>query len=104
VERLTRITILLAKVTILFMPVSIMTGYFSTQLKDFANRYSVQTYWICFIIIMAVSFIFLALFGLVSGTVEGKPIYRTLTQTIYDVGKVRLKARRDSKRVSAPRK
>lgn len=86
------------------MPVSIMTGYFSTQLKDFANKYSVQTYWVCFIIIMAVSFIFLALFGLVSGTVEGKPIYRTLTQTMYDLGKMRLKARKDSKRDSTQRK
>ncbi len=104
VERLTRITILLAKVTILFMPVSIMTGYFSTQLSDLANKYTVETYWICFGVIMALSFVFLALFGLVSGTVEGKPIYRTLTQTIYDLGKGKWKARRDSKGVLGPRK
>ncbi|PIG83512.1 ankyrin repeat-containing protein [Aspergillus arachidicola] len=34
VEKLTRITILLAKVTILFLPVSLMTAYFSTELKN----------------------------------------------------------------------
>lgn len=104
VERLTRITILLAKVTILFMPVSIMTGYFSTQLSDLANRYTVETYWICFAIIITLSFVFLFVFGLVSGTLEGKPIYRTFTQTIYDLGKGRWNARRNSKRITEQRK
>ncbi|KAJ5975821.1 hypothetical protein N7481_009528 [Penicillium waksmanii] len=33
VEKLTRITILLAKATIMFLPVSLMTAYFSTELK-----------------------------------------------------------------------
>lgn len=95
VERLTRTTILLAKVTILFMPVSIMTAYFSTQLSDIVNKYTMKTYWICFAVIMALSFIFLALFGLISGTLEGRPIYRTFTQTVYYKGKRMLNARRD---------
>ncbi len=94
VERLTRITILLAKVTILFMPVSIMTAYFSTQLSDLANRYTTKTYWICFTVIMTLSFLFLMVFGLVSGTLEGKPIYRSLMQTVWDIGQGRLDLRR----------
>ena len=97
VERLTRITILLAKVTILFMPVSLMTAYFSTQLSDLANIYSIKTYWICFAVIMSLSFVGLALFGVASGTLEGKPIYRSFTQTIVEAGKGRWKARREKK-------
>lgn len=95
VERLTRITILLAKVTILFMPASLMTGYFSTQLKDLATAYTIKTYWICFAVIMALSFIFLLVFGALSGTLEGKPIYRSLTQTMVDAAKGRWRTRRD---------
>ena len=45
VEKLTRITILLAKVTILFMPVSVLTGYFSTQIDDLQHVYTAETYW-----------------------------------------------------------
>lgn len=97
VERLTRITILLAKVTILFMPVSLMTAYFSTQLSDLANLYTVKTYWVCFAVIMSLSFIGLALFGLASGTLEGKPIYRSFTQTMVDAGRGKWKARRERK-------
>ncbi|KAK4695245.1 hypothetical protein P7C71_g2470, partial [Lecanoromycetidae sp. Uapishka_2] len=92
VERLTRITILLAKVTILFMPVSLMTAYFSTQLTDLANIYTIKTYWICFGVIMALSFVFLLIFGALSGTLEGKPIYKSFTQTVLDKGKKRYRA------------
>ena len=94
VERLTRVTILLAKVTILFMPVSIMTAYFSTQLIGLTDRYSITTYWISFAVIMTVTFILLLIFGQLSGTVEGKPIYRTLEQTAYEAVKGKWKLRR----------
>ena len=98
VERLTRITILLAKVTILFMPVSLMTGYFSTQLDDLASTYTIKTYWICFAVIMTLSFIFLVIFGVLSGTLEGKPIYRSLTETVLDAGKGKWRDRKLRKR------
>ena len=98
VERLTRITILLAKVTILFMPVSLMTGYFSTQIQDVQGIYTAKTYWICFAVIMALSFVFLLVFGVLSGTLEGKPIYRSLTETVLDVGNSRWKERKGKKR------
>lgn len=84
VERLTRITILLAKVTILFMPVSLMTGYFSVQIVDLQGVYTVKTYWACFGVVIALSLLFLVVFGKLSGTLEGKPIYRSLSETIYD--------------------
>ncbi|KAL2043302.1 hypothetical protein N7G274_003608 [Stereocaulon virgatum] len=97
VERLTRITILLAKVTILFMPVSLMTGYFSTQIQDLQGIYTAKTYWVCFAVIMALSFIFLVAFGVLSGTLEGKPIYRSLTETVLDAGNLRWKERKGKK-------
>ncbi len=86
--RLTRITILLAKVTILFMPVSLMTGYFSVQITDLNGVYSVKTYWACFGVVMGLSLIFLIIFGKLSGTLEAKPIYRSLSETLYDSTKL----------------
>lgn len=87
VESLTRITILLAKVTILFMPVSLMTGYFSAQLADTQGSYTRLTYWVAFGVVMAASLIFLIIFGILSGTQEAKPIYKSLTRTVFDAWK-----------------
>lgn len=86
VERLTRITILLAKVTILFLPVSLTTAYFSTEVQDLQN-YTGQTYWVTFAIVMFLSAILLMLFGWLSGTEEGKPIYRSITRKFFDSGR-----------------
>lgn len=80
VEKLTRITILLAKVTILFMPVSVLTGYFSTQIKDLQDVYTARTYWISFAVTVVLSVMFLFLFGLISHTLEGGIIYTTIVQ------------------------
>ena len=87
VEKLTRITILLAKVTILFMPVSLMTAYFSTQLHNLENLYTIRTYWICFAVIATLSFLFLLIFGYASGTLEGKPVYAPFYHVFIDIGK-----------------
>ena len=81
VERLTRITILLAKVTILFLPVSLMTNYFSTQIR--AN-FTVAAYWTSFAVVFTVTFLTLFVFGKISGTLEGKMVYRSLGQALYD--------------------
>jgi hypothetical protein len=61
-----------------------MTGYFSIQVQDLQGVYTHQTYWASFGVIMAISLIFLTAFGYLSGTVEGKTIYRSLTQTFVD--------------------
>ena len=92
VERLTRVTILLAKITILFMPVSIMTAYFSTQLTDLVGKYTIQTYWICFAVIIGVTFLLLLAYGLISNTVEGKPIYDSLEKIAWNAVRGRWKA------------
>ena len=78
VERLARITILLAKVTILFLPVSLMTNYFSVQIADLQGVYTVNTYWVSFGVIMVSTILLLVVFGRASGTVEGKVVYQSL--------------------------
>ncbi|OJJ63566.1 hypothetical protein ASPSYDRAFT_141021 [Aspergillus sydowii CBS 593.65] len=83
VEKLTRITILLAKVTILFLPVSLMTAYFSTELEGVKGVYNQVQYWVSFAVIMFLSVVMLVLFGYVSDTVEGQTIYRSMFQTFF---------------------
>ena len=100
VEKLTRITILLAKVTILFMPVSLMTGYFSVQIPDLQNIYSAKTYWVCFAVIMALSFVFLVGFGVISHTLEGRLIYESITDfalTLPTMIYYRVRGRKDDR-------
>ncbi|KAI9699132.1 MAG: hypothetical protein M1836_003321 [Candelina mexicana] len=89
VERLTRITILLAKVTILFLPVSLMTGYFSVQISDLQGVYSWKTYWACFGVLMVLSILLLYFFGKASGTVESPSIYRSSTQILLETLRIR---------------
>lgn len=67
---MTGVALLISKVTVLFLPVSFMSAYFSTSLKD--TEYTVSTYWITFTIVFSLSCIVLVLFGLVSGTMESK--------------------------------
>lgn len=87
VERLTRTTILLAKATILFLPISLMTAYFSIQVGDIGKKYSLKTYWLTFLVVSVLSIAFLGAFGFYTHTVEGKTIYRSVTRMILDVFK-----------------
>ncbi|KAJ5351406.1 hypothetical protein N7452_000380 [Penicillium brevicompactum] len=83
VEKLTRITILLAKATILFLPVSLMSAYFSTELIGVKNGYTKADYWISFAVIFVLSVLLLTVFGYASDTVEGKTIYRSMVRTFF---------------------
>lgn len=83
VEKLTRITILLAKATLVFLPVSLLTAYFSTQIQDLQPTFTARAYWISFAVLSSISVCLLALFGYASDTVEGKTIYRSLFRTFF---------------------
>ena len=76
VERLTRITLLLTKVTIIFLPVSLMTAYFSVNLVNAV--YTVKEYWISFAVIMFLSWAMLFVFGVFSGSVQTITFWREL--------------------------
>lgn len=94
VEKLTRITVLLAKVTILFLPVSLMTAYFSTEIKDLQGVYTARTYWVSFGVIMFLSIVVLVIFGYVSDTVEGKTIYQSLWRVFVHASRDRISQKR----------
>ncbi|KAF2159114.1 hypothetical protein M409DRAFT_71241 [Zasmidium cellare ATCC 36951] len=74
VGRLTRITLLLTKATMLFLPVSLMMSYFSTQLSGVS--YSVQTFWISFAVVFFLSWLALFLFGLFNDNVQTTEVLR----------------------------
>ncbi|KAE8375228.1 ADP-ribosylation factor [Aspergillus bertholletiae] len=95
VEKLTRITILLAKVTILFLPVSLMTGYFSTELQNVKGVYTINQYWVSFGVIMFLSIVLLTLFGYLSDTVEGKTIYQSLSRSFVRSSKHKITNRKE---------
>ncbi|KAH0536418.1 hypothetical protein FGG08_006716 [Glutinoglossum americanum] len=97
VERLTRTTILLAKLTILFLPVSLMTGYFSVQIQDLQGVYTHKTYWGCFGVLMFVSITVLFAFGWISGIVEGKVTYQPLSKKLWTAIKLAGKGQRELK-------
>ena len=46
---------------------------------------------------MSLSLVGLTLFGVASGTLEGKPIYRSFTQTMVEAGRGKWKERRERK-------
>ncbi|KAB2577506.1 hypothetical protein BFW01_g12113 [Lasiodiplodia theobromae] len=83
VERLTRVTLLLAKATLLFMPVSIMAAYFSCQFND--QEFTVAEFWTWFGIVLAVSIVCIFIFSVVSGTMEGKMLYRSFSRAVMDI-------------------
>jgi len=61
--RLTRSATLLAKLSVLFLPVSLLTGYFSIQVEDLVGVYTVKDYWYSFAALMSISFLFLFFFS-----------------------------------------
>lgn len=86
VERLTRVSLLITKATILFLPVSFMTAYFSTDLNQ---NYTVTTYWAAFAIVFFFSWVFLLGFGVLSGSMESWRIFAVVKDRLFG-----LKARR----------
>ncbi|KAI9676963.1 MAG: hypothetical protein M1817_006802 [Caeruleum heppii] len=69
VERLTRTTILLTMLTLVFLPVSLLTAYFSTQIDELRGKLTLRAYWVSFGVIVGSSCFVLALFAQSTGTV-----------------------------------
>lgn len=78
VDRLTRVTLLLTKASILFLPVSLVSGYFSIDFE--ASYYTIPEYWVSFAVVFVLSWTFLFVFGALSGTMETKAILRSLAK------------------------
>lgn len=90
VETLTRTTMLLAKVTILFLPVSLMTAYFSLQMEEIDQLYSLKTYWGCFGVVGVLTVGMMVVFGMVSWRVKGRIKY----EGMWRMGLTRLAGKR----------
>ncbi|EGP91748.1 unnamed protein product [Zymoseptoria tritici ST99CH_3D1] len=94
VDRLTRVTLLLTKATILFLPVSFMTGFFSVPLSDsHQDGYTMQTFWVCFAVIFALSWLALFLFGAFSGNLQTGEVVRGIINGFVALGRMIRKAR-----------
>ncbi|KAF1984675.1 hypothetical protein K402DRAFT_395371 [Aulographum hederae CBS 113979] len=91
VERLTRVTLLVAKITVLFLPVSLMTAYFSCQFRGV--EFTVSEYWVWFGVVIALSISGLAFFSFISGTMEGKLAYKSFSRKMYEAGRLVLRQR-----------
>ena len=77
----------------LFLPVSLMTGYFSTELQGVKNGYTQAQYWVAFAVIFVLTVLTLTIFGFASDTVEGKTIYRSLVKTFFRRSRDRITGR-----------
>lgn len=85
VERLTWVTLVLAQITILFTPVTLMTGYFSIQFKN--TEFEVVSYWWAFGVILGLSFLMLFLFSYFSGTLNGRIIKTSWSRMAVEISK-----------------
>jgi hypothetical protein len=66
-----------------FMPVTLMTGYFSIQFAGL--EFTVKSYWWAFAVVLAVSMVLLCLFSFFSGTFDGKIIItRPWSRIMFD--------------------
>ncbi|THW87198.1 hypothetical protein D6D17_08998 [Aureobasidium pullulans] len=79
VEKLTRTTIFLAKATVLFLPVSLLTSYFSIQVIN-NTGYNLKTYWLSFLVVGLLTILLLSVTGFANSKALGGTVYRSLTK------------------------
>jgi hypothetical protein len=81
---------LLSKLGVLFLPVSLMTSYFSVQIKELDGVYTVKTYWVTFAVVMVLSFVALFMFSRVlvgAGTAVAKRVDRVVDRVTGRIAK-----------------
>ncbi|KAK5137346.1 hypothetical protein LTR08_008923 [Meristemomyces frigidus] len=79
-ERMSQVTLLITKATILFLPVSLMSGYFSIGLAG--AKYTVTEYWTCFSVVLFLSWIALFVFGVISGSAQTLAFFRSIWRAL----------------------
>lgn len=82
-DRLNRVTLLITKATILFLPVSLMTTYFGCQLNNV--EYTVKDYWISFAVIFLLSWVALFILGVFSGNADTVLFFSGVCQAVKKV-------------------
>ncbi|RYP16468.1 hypothetical protein DL765_005145 [Monosporascus sp. GIB2] len=61
--KLNRSATLLAKLSVLFLPTSFMTGYYGVEISDLNNHWTAETYWHSFAVVASLSVLALFFFG-----------------------------------------
>lgn len=83
VEHLTRITLLLTKFTILFLPASLVMAYFSVPLQH--AEYTLGQFWGSFSVVFVLSWAALVGFGIVSGSLQTGWVWTTIVRGVKGV-------------------
>ena len=94
VELLTRVTIWFAGFTFVFLPLTLVTGYFSMQLMDTQSKYGQRTFWGSAGVTMALTITVLYTVGKSTGTMEFDTMWRGVKKVWFSW----LKKKRDRKR------
>lgn len=61
-----------------------MTGYFSVQLREIEEIYTLKTYWLCFLVVVLLSVGGLVAFGVTAEKVGGRATYKSFTRTLWE--------------------
>ena len=75
-EKLTRVALLLTRITSLFIPVSLVIGYFSIPFGEIV--YTADQFWAASAVTLVISWIALLFFGLYSGTAQTSAFFLSL--------------------------
>ena len=96
VERLTRNIVAISKIAAFFLPLSLMTGYFSTSIHGLQNTYSVKTYWLTFLVVVILTALALFSFEFIADHVQGRTDFRSLTRIAMEQSMSRRTPRRNT--------
>jgi Mg2+ and Co2+ transporter CorA len=83
VELLTRVTIWFAGVTFVFLPLTLVTGYFSMQLNDTNGKYSLRTFWGTSGVAVALTLAVLYTVGKSTGTMRLSSVWRSIKKVWF---------------------
>ena len=84
-ERFTRAALVLTKITILFLPINVMSSYFSADFVD--TQFTVRSFWTVFGIVLGSSLILIFAFGAYSGTMEEDLNHKPLSKRLWDMSR-----------------
>ncbi|CCX12232.1 Similar to hypothetical protein [Tuber melanosporum Mel28]; acc. no. XP_002839811 [Pyronema omphalodes CBS 100304] len=97
VELLTRVTIWFAGFTFVFLPLTLVTGYFSMQIRSMDGKYSEKTFWGAGGVAVTITFLILYTVGKSTGTMEFDAVWRSVKKVWFGW----LEKRREKKEVTA---
>jgi cytochrome c biogenesis protein CcdA len=62
----------LAKLNLVFLPLGLLTSYFSVQIPQITEGHTTTTYWVAFMIVTLLSLIFMFMIGQLGANVKRK--------------------------------